>query len=875
MGPKRLDGKIGVQWWYYMLFPFLAMFRMARVIFRLVCFYIRTGDLPYYSNLVKICYSILLQTYMWFKWWMTIFMLWISWCSGSVLHPLYERVFVYMENTTVSRSNKRSFRLCRTSSCKILTLPGSMCIFSEIHNVYAQDMVYLSRPNIRYENTIPNTLITKWNIVREGVGNFPPDGWPLKMTMFMFSILIMLYTVFLGYQRIWSASKAKKKSEFHSRVFQSQSGQNGAKLRSEVFDGNSDTIIVDNSANCVIWRHKRNFDPKTYIKIYPKKFCGVSSAVRNGTPVGVGDLNIGWRDDFGKYHGFVIPKVLHIPTSPVNILGVSAFSQAIGDYEQKGTRINSSGQDSIFSWNNGKFQKTFRHSEANMPEMLVNDGYSSFHKFCNFIDNICPISQQCYHTKTPHTSKSLDAAYECGEEIVYKNGEHIEAGIIESIKVNDKADSILYNITFRDDRKVTANADNILANDETDVSIVPTSTQDFVQQSKCLTAEEIKLIRHPHPLSKLQKEWKTIRDQFGHLPFAKMDQLVENNMLPAKFKSLKGNKILCPSCMFGKMRKRAWRSKGNKNVRTIRKDDEAYAGAKISVDQIVVAQPGLVPRISGRHTNARICGATGFYDNHTGYSFSSLQTSLDGDQTIAAKFAFESHADTCGIKVKKYRADNGRFAEKSFRDEVRKAQQKIEYCGVGAHHQNGIIERHFQTLSSQARIILLHAKRHWPAMISVILWPFAYKYAELLHNHMHVDGKGYSPAQKFCKTTKQMDFKDLHTWGSPCYVLDRNLQLGTMKAKWEPRSRLGIYLGHSPCHAGTVALVLNPKTLHVSPQFHVAFDDHFTTVPYLATGDMPPNWLEIVKKSEAISENDYDLAKLWLESKYTSNDHET
>jgi len=85
-----------------------------------------------------------------------------------------------------------------------------------------------------------------------------------------------------------------------------------------------------------------------------------------------------------------------------------------------------------------------------------------------------------------------------------------------------------------------------------------------------------------------------------------------------------------------------------------------------------------------------------------------------------------------------------------------------------------------------------------------------------------------------------------------------------MKAKWEPRSRLGIYIGHSPCHAGTVPLVLNPRTLHVSPQFHVAFDDHFTTVPYLASGDMPPNWLEIVKKSEVISENDYDLAKLWL-----------
>jgi len=45
---------------------------------------------------------------------------------------------------------------------------------------------------------------------------------------------------------------------------------------------------------------------------------------------------------------------------------------------------------------------------------------------------------------------------------------------------------------------------------------------------------------------------------------------------------------------------------------------------------------------------------------------------------------------------------------------------------------------------------------------------------------------------------------------------------------------------------------LNPKTLHVSPQFHVASDDQFKNVPYLATGDIPPTWNKIVEKSERI-----------------------
>ena len=44
-----------------------------------------------------------------------------------------------------------------------------------------------------------------------------------------------------------------------------------------------------------------------------------------------------------------------------------------------------------------------------------------------------------------------------------------------------------------------------------------------------------------------------------------------------------------------------------------------------------------------------------------------------------------------------------------------------------------------------------------------------------------------------------------------------------------PRAQLGIYLGFSPNHSRNVALVLNPTTGLVSPQYHVRFDDLFET----------------------------------------------
>ncbi len=50
-----------------------------------------------------------------------------------------------------------------------------------------------------------------------------------------------------------------------------------------------------------------------------------------------------------------------------------------------------------------------------------------------------------------------------------------------------------------------------------------------------------------------------------------------------------------------------------------------------------------------------------------------------------------------------------------------------------------------------------------------------------------------------------------------------------------------------------MALILNPCTGHVSPQFHVVHDDDFITVPYLCTAAVPPHWAELVLASSTIS----------------------
>ena len=204
--------------------------------------------------------------------------------------------------------------------------------------------------------------------------------------------------------------------------------------------------------------------------------------------------------------------------------------------------------------------------------------------------------------------------------------------------------------------------------------------------------------------------------------------------------------------------------------------------------------------------------------------------------------------------------------------------QTISFCGVGAHHQNGVSENTIKQLTLTARTLLLHAQRYWPEYISSMLWTFALLAAADRMNNLHIDMNGETPEMKFSAasgvTTRPTNF---HTFGCPVYVLDARLQDagGPGVPKWEPRARLGIYVGHSPYHAGSVALVLNPKTGLVSPQFHVVFDDDFSTVPHLRSGTVPENWSELVRHSRQKSyDGFYDVTKTWFEGEQDpSADH--
>jgi hypothetical protein len=97
------------------------------------------------------------------------------------------------------------------------------------------------------------------------------------------------------------------------------------------------------------------------------------------------------------------------------------------------------------------------------------------------------------------------------------------------------------------------------------------------------------------------------------------------------------------------------------------------------------------------------------------------------------------------------------------------------------------------------------------------------------------DDNRRTPVEIFANSNVTANPKHWKPFGCPVYVLDNQLQAGKPFHKWQQRSKVGIYLGKSPQHGRSVALVLSLDTGLVSPQFHVAFDPSFRTVKDIKT----------------------------------------
>jgi len=107
-----------------MVFLFLAMFRMAKITYRLIYWYLRANNSNPISDVLalQICWILVTQMYAWCRWWVVISFLWFFKMLSKIMYPVYEIFLKYIDRNGVLKiRDKRFKRIKQDKRFRLLT----------------------------------------------------------------------------------------------------------------------------------------------------------------------------------------------------------------------------------------------------------------------------------------------------------------------------------------------------------------------------------------------------------------------------------------------------------------------------------------------------------------------------------------------------------------------------------------------------------------------------------------------------------------------------------------------------------------------------------------------------------------------------------
>ena len=235
------------------------------------------------------------------------------------------------------------------------------------------------------------------------------------------------------------------------------------------------------------------------------------------------------------------------------------------------------------------------------------------------------------------------------------------------------------------------------------------------------------ILKHKTTLTDIETLYLRWHNQLGHPNFATMQELCKQGLLPPLIKTLTKEPV-CLGCKLGKARLIRSR-KGSVSTNVTKPGDLIHA------DQCESSQDGRPFTYSGQNNQQKVNFFTIFVDSKSKKVWVEFQSSTEAEQTLKGKAKVEKEAAKYNVTIKAYRTDNGTFRSKEFITDIEKCDQDITFCGVGAHGQNGMAERHIGIIVANARSMLLNASTHWDGEIDTELWTFAVNYAVHCWNH--------------------------------------------------------------------------------------------------------------------------------------------
>ena len=551
-----------------------------------------------------------------------------------------------------------------------------------------------------------------------------------------------------------------------------------SKVTSCRFDIDSFSISVDNCASRTIANNIANFENlRSLTPADSDNILGINGMVKVEK---LGTFVFDIEDDDGHIHTIRINNSAYAPDMRGCLLSPQHWAQEAkdNDPQPRGTRMEQSDTHCILIWGQKSIPFNPSTNTAIFRTAPSTNSYRAFVADCSTLHGYSAITNEhvdAVHVIPPDDDPSQpDDDYIADENILPSTNT-----IMENEGATNDDDTIV--TSNYSPKIVSPNASRIgpLTFDPTP----PPSEDD--QPDVAASDATAELMRWHYRL--------------GHLPFVKLQQLAKNGEIPRRLAKVTPPK--CAGCIFGAMTKKKWRdnTQDTHHIFVATKPGEC-----VSVDQMISTQVGFVAQLKGRLTTQRYRAATIFVDHYSRVRYVHLMQSLTSIETIAAKRAFERFADQHGVIIQHYHADNGRFADNMFMSSCEQQRQRLTFCGVNAHFQNGITERAIRDLTESARKQLLHARQRWPAAIHLALWPYALRNACYLHNNLPTMDDGTSRIEKFSGIRVGIPMRDVHAFGCPVFALQNALASGnTIPLEREMVTRLESTLDRAQRMQGT------------------------------------------------------------------------
>ncbi len=270
--------------------------------------------------------------------------------------------------------------------------------------------------------------------------------------------------------------------------------------------------------------------------------------------------------------------------------------------------------------------------------------------------NVIPFDNNEVHDSIDESNDDINMLFMLNESIIFKDGKAVNRQVTY-LGPHILNTVLKHKIWTQNDTEFFVDAILLSPLNAPDISTIPATVEQYVAELPQLTCQQLEQISNPHTLHDDQREFMTLHFKMNHLPFPAMITLAENKKMNRKFVKLKHILPICMSCIFGTSHCKPWHTKGAHG--SSQKESDNAPGKCISMDQLVSAQPGLIPQMAGFLMNLCIWSATIFVDHFSDLVYVALMHDLTLDKTLLAKTSFERFASNGGETINSYRANNG------------------------------------------------------------------------------------------------------------------------------------------------------------------------------------------------------------------------